>query len=445
VDIPETHYAPTPDGGLIAYKSIGDGPIALAYIGGSAMQIEVMWEYEPYARFWLYLASSVRLIVHDRRGTGLSDAGAGLPDLETRAADLGAVLDDAGVSRAHLFGTQDGGMVCALFAAAHPERAASFYWPFPAAKGTRASDWPLSETAEWLAGFSATVIATGWGTEAGVRELYGEQVEGHTDGLIPWLAKMQRAFCGPATAADFFLLWGEYDVRDILPAVRVRTRVVDVGAIFPEDVGLAEDTIARMPDAEYRTIASPTSFIWDNSDAWLASIREFIGVQKPPAEIDRVLATVLFTDIVGSTEKVAQSGDSRWKEVLAAHDERARREIERHRGRYIESTGDGLLATFDGPARAVRCAEAIGEVVRDLGFEIRAGCHTGEVELTGDGVHGIAVHIGARVAALAGPSEVLVSSTVKDLVAGSGLTFEDAGDHELKGVPDRWHLYRVVK
>ena len=335
-------------------------------------------------------------------------------------------------------------MVCALFAAAHPERAASFYWLFPSAKGTRASDWPLSETAEWLEEFSATVIATGWGTEAGVRELYGEQVEGHSDGLIPWLAKMQRAFCGPATAADFFLLWGEYDVRDILPAVRVRTRVVDVGESFPEDVGLAEDTIARMPDAEYRTIASPTSFIWDNSDAWLASIREFIGVQKPPAEIDRVLVTVLFTDIVGSTEKVVRSGDSRWKEVLAAHDERARREIERHRGRYIESTGDGLLATFDGPARAVRCAEAIGEAVRDLDFEIRAGCHTGEVELTGDGVRGIAVHIGARVAALAGPSEVLVSSTVKDLVAGSGLTFEDAGEHELKGVPDRWRLFRVT-
>ncbi|MDP9299710.1 MAG: adenylate/guanylate cyclase domain-containing protein, partial [Actinomycetota bacterium] len=434
MDLPETAYAPTPDGGYIAYKAIGNGPIEVAHLGAAATQVEVMWEYEPCSRFWLDLASSVQLIVHDRRGTGLSDAGAGLPDLETRASDLLAVLDHAKVERPHLFGTSDGGMVCAFFAAAHPERAASFFWPFAAAKGTRAPDWPFSETGEWLERFSATVIATGWGTDAGIREQYGAQVEGRTDGLVPWLAKMQRAFCGPATAADFFRLWGEYDVRDVLPALRVRTRTLELEPVpYPEDVGLAEATAALIPDAEHRTITAPTSFLWDNAEDWLASIREFIGAQKPPAEIDRVLATVLFTDIVGSTQRVARSGDAQWKDVLAAHNERARREIERHRGRYVESTGDGLLATFDGPARAVRCAEAIRDAVRDLGFEIRAGCHTGEIELAGDAVRGIAVHIGARVAALAGSSEVLVSSTVKDLVAGSGLTFEDAGEHELKG------------
>ena len=335
-------------------------------------------------------------------------------------------------------------MVCAFFAAAHPERTASLFWAFASAKGTRAPDWPFSETTHWLERFAATVIEAGWGTERCVRESYGAQVEGRTDGLVRWLAKMQRAFCGPATAANFFLLWGEYDVRDVLPALRVRTRVVDVDPPFPEDLGLAEDTIARIPDAEYRSIASPTSFFWDNSEKWLASIREFIGAQKPPAEIDRVLATVLFTDIVGSTEKAAELGDAAWKGLLAEHDEAARTEIARHRGTYIHTTGDGLLATFDGPARAVRCAQAIGEDLRPAGFEIRAGCHTGEIELAGEDVQGLAVHIGARVAALAGASEVLVSSTVKDLVAGSGLTFEDAGEHELKGVPDTWHLYRVA-
>jgi class 3 adenylate cyclase len=256
---------------------------------------------------------------------------------------------------------------------------------------------------------------------------------------------MQRAFCGPATAVDFFRLWAKYDVRDVLPALRVRTRSVEVEPTPADEIGHAEATIALIPDSDHRTIAAPTPFLWDNAEGWLASIREFIGAPQLPVEIDRVLATVLFTDIVGSTEKVARSGDAQWKRILESHDERARREIDRHRGRYLGSTGDGLLATFDGPARAVRCAEAIAEAVRSLGFEIRAGCHTGEVELAGDGVRGIAVHIGARVAALAGPSEVLVSSMVKDLVAGSGLVFDDVGEQELKGVPGRWHLYRVVK
>ena len=410
VDIPETCYAPTPDGGYIAYKTIGTGPLDLAHIGGVANQIEVMWEYEPCARFWLDLASSVRLIEHDRRGTGLSDSGAGLPDLETRATDLRAVLDHAGVSRAHLFGTSDGGMVCAFFAAAHPDRAASLFWPFPAAKGTRAPDWPFSETTDWLERFSATVIATGWGTEGCVRELFGEQVEGRTDGLVPWLAKMQRAFCGPATAADYFRLWGEYDIRDVLPAVRVRTRVVeDRSRSLPEDGGLAEDVIARMPNAEYRRIASPTSFVWDNAEGWLASIRELIGAEKPPAEIDRVLSTVLFTDIVGSTG-TAPTRRRAWKELRAAPRDRARRQLERYRGRY-RSTRRATGCSRRSTAPPARCdaPQAIARSGTRRSASSPAGCQRARSRRSTAAWAGSRCTIGARIAALAGPSEVLVS------------------------------------
>ena len=255
---------------------------------------------------------------------------------------------------------------------------------------------------------------------------------------------MQRAFCGPATAADFFRLWGEYDVRDVLPALRVRTRVVDVEPPLPEDLEQAEATAALIPGAEFRRVAAPTSFLWDNPMGWLASIREFIGAQPPPAEIDRVLATVLFTDIVGSTLEAAELGDHLWKEVVEQHHAIVRSLLARYRGVEIDTAGDGFFAPFDGPARAVRCALAAIEAVRSLGIEVRAGVHTGEVEIINAKVGGIAVSIGARVPSLAGASEALVSSTVKDLVAGSGLTFEDAGEHELKGVPDRWRLYRVV-
>ena len=440
MEIPATRYAPTLDGGYIAYKVIGDGPTDLAYVSTWATQIEVMWDYEPCARYWLDLASSFRLIVHDRRGTGLSDAGAGLPNLETRAADLLAVLDHAGASRAHLYGHFDGGMVCALFAAAHPERVESFLWGDASAKGVRDDGWPYGPTPDELESEVAAVVA-GWGTEDGVRR---ELAEPASDEFVAWLAKMRRAFCGPASAADYIRLWGRYDVRDILPALRVRTRIMEgVPETDPQVVGEHAATAALIPGAEHKEI--PTSqILFDSPGPWLASIREFIGVQPLPAEIDRVLATVLFTDIVGSTERAAELGDSRWTGLLHAHDQVAHEQIDRFRGRYVHTTGDGLLATFDGPARAVRCAQAISVAVRELGLEIRAGCHTGEIELAGDDVQGVTVHVGARVAALADRGEVLVSSTVKDLSPGSGLAFEDAGEHELKGVPDPWHLYKVV-
>jgi class 3 adenylate cyclase len=240
-------------------------------------------------------------------------------------------------------------------------------------------------------------------------------------------------------------MWTQTDIRSVLGSIQAPTLVAHRTGDEVEDIDASRDLASRIPGARFVELRGTDSPPWGNDqDALLDAVEEFLTGAKHVPETDRVLATVLFTDIVGSTEIAAHVGDTAWKETLATHDERARAEIERHRGTYVHSTGDGLLATFDGPARAVRCAQAIGGAVRSFGFEIRSGCHTGEIELAGDDVSGIAVHIGARIAALAGPSEVLVSSTVKDLVAGSGLSFEDAGEHELKGIPDRWRLYRVV-
>jgi class 3 adenylate cyclase len=256
-------------------------------------------------------------------------------------------------------------------------------------------------------------------------------------------AKASRNACTPDVARVLAKIWYESDVRGVLPAVQVPTTILTMGAT-ESDSDRAEYVASLIPGAELREIPGD-AWTEETMRAWAEEIRRIAGVRPQAEDLDRVLATVVFTDIVGSTEHLSEVGDAAWRSILARHDERARAEIERHRGRYVDSTGDGLLATFDGPARAVRCAQAIASAVRDLGIQIRAGVHTGEVELDGDAVRGIAVHIGARVATLGGPSDVLVSQTVKDLVAGSGLVFEDRGEHELKGVPDRWHLYRVLK
>jgi class 3 adenylate cyclase len=290
----------------------------------------------------------------------------------------------------------------------------------------------------------ADATEAGWGSEAFVNLMYPPLADPAWAEGRRFLAKLQRHACGPATAFRFITLLNEYDVRDVLPTLQLPTLVLAPHAPSSSDpAAQAQSTANLIPGAICHDLPPGVVLLWHDSVA--DEVREFLGVDRPPPGLTRVLTTVMFTDIVGSTETAARLGDARWKEVLAAHDERARREIERHRGRYINTTGDGLLATFDGPARAVRCAQAIGEDVRSLGIEIRAGCHTGEIELVGEDIHGIGVHIGARVAAMAGPFEVLVSSTVKDLVAGSGLSFEYAGEHDLKGVPDRWHLYRVVE
>jgi class 3 adenylate cyclase len=434
--VPETRYAKTPDGGYIAYKVLGDGPKDIAVVGSIATNIEFYFEHEPAAQFWFDLASFSRLILHDRRGTGLSDDMGGLPNLETRATDLIAVLDAVGSSCPTIVAAGDGGMVAALLGATHPERVASIVWSSALACVVRQSDWPYGRTPEEIDEL-ALAAEKGWGSEGFVARWFGDEVSSDTK---RYLAKMQRHACGPATAVGFIRLFHRYDVRAVLPSLSLPVLVLapDGSHRLPR----ARATAALIPGAVVRVLPADAVLLWHPSH--LAEIRSFLGVEQLPRQLDRILSTVLFTDIVGSTDTAARVGDTRWRVVLAQHEETAKREVERYRGRLINTTGDGILAIFDGPARAVRCARAIAEAVRPLGLEIRAGCHTGEIELAGNDILGIAVNISARIAALADSSQVLVSSTVKDLVAGSGLAFEDRGMRKLKGVPDEWHVYAVI-
>jgi len=440
VDIPDTRYAKSLDGGYIAYKLLGDGPNDIAIVGSIATNIELFFEHEPAARSWLELASVSRLSLHDRRGTGLSDDMGGLPDLETRAADLLAVLDDAGQDRPMLLTSGDGGMVGALLAATHPERVAGLIWFGAQARSVAAPGWPHGRDPSDVDRL-AREAESGWGTEAFVRHMYpGAEMDGD---VIRFLARMQRHACGPATAVGFIRLLHEYDVREILPTLRLPVLVLATKG-SPDDwvVDQAKATAELIPNATFHPMPAIASRLWDT--AVVEETLEFCGIERLAPELDTVLATVLFTDIVGSTERQASLGDHRWKELVERHHAIVREALARWRGVENDTAGDGFYATFDGPARAIRCAQDVAGRVRDIGIEIRAGVHTGECELIEGKCGGLTVSIGARVAATAGPSEVRVSQTVKDLVAGSGLTFEDAGEHELKGVPDRWRLYRVM-
>jgi len=438
--VPATRYAKTLDGGYIAYKLLGEGGADLAIVGSIATNIELFLEFEPAAKSWFDLASVMRVSLHDRRGTGLSDEMGGLPDLETRAADLLAVMDAAEQDRPTLLAAGDGGMVSALLAATHPDRVGGLVWFQAQARSVSGSGWEFGRDPIDVEGL-AKAAETGWGTESFVRQMYPAMEM--DDDVVRFLATMQRHACGPGTAVRFIRLLFEYDVRDILPALRLPVLVVAPKGLKDEWViEQAEATAALIPGATCHALPPEALRLWHSSV--ISETLAFCGIARPPRELDTVLATVLFTDIVGSTGKQAELGDSAWKDLVLLHHKAVRESLSRYRGVENDTAGDGFYATFDGPARAIRCAQEIVERVRPLGVEIRAGVHTGECELIEGKCGGLTVSIGARVAATAGPSEVVVSQTVKDLVPGSGLVFEDVGEHELKGVPDRWRLYRVV-
>ena len=444
MDIPEVHYARSGEVS-IAYQVIGDGPVDLVFVRGITGDLLSTWDQRLLIRHVLGLAENGRLLMLDKRGTGLSDRVGGVPTLETRMDDVRAVMDAAGSERAVLWSGMEGSRITTLFAATYPERTSALIVLNPTAKGRPTPDYPWAPSDDdWRQ--TLREVREGWGEREYFHRLLRSQSPAMADdeGFRAWFVTHMRRSLSPGAAMAFHRMAMEADVADVLPAVRVPTLIL----YSPEAREPAAYFARHIPDNELRELPTMRGeYTWVDDathEATMAAVRDFLVKLNPQGEPDRILATVLFTDIVGSTERAAELGDRGWTDLLAAHHARARTELARYRGREIDTAGDGFLATFDGPARAVRCAQAIVEAVRDLGIEVRAGVHTGEVEVDGDAVRGIAVHIGARVAALADPSQVLVSSTVKDLVAGSGLSFEDAGEHELKGVPDRWRLYRVV-
>jgi class 3 adenylate cyclase len=445
VDVPEVHYARSAEVS-IAYQVVGEGPVDLVFVRGITGDLLSGWDQPLFVRHILGLAENGRLLMLDKRGTGLSDRVSGVPTLETRMDDVRAVMDAAGSERAVLWSGMEGGRITALFAATYPERTSGLVLLNPSAKGRPTADYPWAPSDdEWRR--TLKEVRDGWGERAYLHELLAVQCPQMAEdpGFRDWFVTHMRRSLSPGAAMAFYRMSMEADVADVLPAVRVPTLVL----YSPDARGPAEFVARHIPDAELKELPTMRGeYTWaddETHEATMAAVRGFVARLHPKEETDRILTTLLFTDIVGSTERAAELGDRAWKDLLATHLAKARAELARYRGREVDTAGDGLLATFDGPARAVRCARAIVDAVRELGIEIRAGVHTGEVEVDGDAVRGIAVHIGARVCASADPSQVMASSTVKDLVAGSGLEFEDAGEHELKGVPDRWRVYRVVQ
>ena len=437
---PATRYARTRDGVSIAYQVVGDGPRDLIWVPGWVSNVETSWEEPNQARMFEELASFSRLILFDKRGTGLSDRVPDdqLPDLDTRMSDLTAVCDAVGSTSAALFGVSEGAPLATLFAATYPERSTALVLFGGFARRAWAPDFPSGRTAAEFEDYLHEILS-GWGGPVGL-EARAPSRANDSRFRETW-SRILRTGASPGAAATLMMMNAAIDIRPILPTVRVPTLVLHrIGdRTIPLEVG--RQLAAAIPGSSFVELPGDDHVPWvGDSDRVVAEVAAFLTGQRRRAPTNRVLATVLFTDIVGSTTTAALLGDQAWADLLEAHNVRLREQIGRFGGREIDTAGDGFLATFDGPARAVRCALAAAVAVRPLGLEIRAGVHTGEIELAGDDIRGMAVHIGARIAALAGPGEVLVSRTVRDLVVGSGLTFSDRGTHELKGVPDSWQV-----
>src|SRR4051794_23731459 len=435
---PVTQYAKSGDV-HIAYQAFGDGPINLVMVPGFVSNVENYWDEPDLARFLNRLGSYARVVTFDKRGTGMSDRVAKLPGLDLRMDDLRAVMDAAGMEQAALLGVSEGAPLSVLFAATYPHRcrALVLYGSFP-----RFSYWfPTQQALDNFFGY----VEQSWGTGASLQRFAPSRANDAS--FQRWWGRNERLGASPAAVTALMRMNSQIDISSILPAVRVPTLVIHRTGDLAVNVEGGRDVAAHIPGA--RLLEFPGNdhlfYVGDNADGISDAIEEFFTGAPAQAEVDRVLATVLFTDIVGSTEKAAALGDLRWRRLLDDHHATIRRVLARFRGREVKTTGDGFLATFDGPARGVRCACAITEEIKSLGIEVRAGLHTGECEMMGDDVGGIAVHIGARVAALAGASEVLVSGTVKDLVAGSGLRFADRGSQSLKGIPGQWPIFAAER
>lgn len=441
--MPDIHYAPADDAD-IAYTMTGQGEIPLIWTLGYVSHLDVNWAFPLFRRFAEALGEFTRLIVYDKRGMGLSSRGTPGTPLETRMDDIRAVLDHAGIERAAVMGESEGGPLSMLFAAAHPERVTHLILQGAEVRERSDDEWPWGDGddewfEEYIAGFT-----TSWGTasEAWATGLFGEELDDPA-----WATEHLSLLCRNAASPREALAWQlasrEIDVRSILPTIRVPTLVLHADGDRGVPVESGRYLAEHIPDARLVERQGTEHLAWMKPEAVVPDIREFLTGERKEPVTERVLATVLFTDLVGSTDRAARMGDAAWRGLLETHHTAARREIAAHRGIEVGSAGDGFLARFDGPGRAIRCAGAIIDEAGRHGLEVRAGVHTGELELIGDDVAGLAVHIGARIAGMAGPGEVLASGSVRDISAGSGIGFADRGEHDLRGVPGTWRVYAV--
>lgn len=427
----------------VAYHVVGDGPVDIVYVQGAWSHREVEWELPAYRRFCELLGEFARVIVFDKRGMGMSDRVPGATPLDIRMDDITAVMDAVDSESAVLIGESEGGPLSMLFAAAHPERVAGLVLMGAEVRERKDEDWPWGESSEEEFDAAMATLPDRWGKPGRFMEYLAPSQEA-TPWLVDWSARLQRNANTPGGAEAFMRMAFDIDVRDIVPSVHVPTLVMHSEGDRICHVENGRYLARKIPGARYLELPGADHVPWFEPGLVVSEIREFLTGHRVAVAPDRVLATLLFTDLAGSTDRAAQLGDGRWRELLEAHNTVLRTQLNRFRGVEVNTAGDGFLATFDGPARAIQCAQEIGHQLEALGLEVRAGVHTGEIERIGDDVAGIAVHIGARIAGLAGPNEVLVSRTVKDLVAGSGIAFEYRGEHSLKGVPDDWQVYAAM-
>jgi class 3 adenylate cyclase len=427
----------------VAYQVVGDGPVDIVFVEGFVTNRHVVWEEPSYRRFVERLGSFARVILFDKRGMGLSDrVQAGT--LEERMDDVRAVMDAVGSERAALIGESEGGPMSMLFAASFPQRTVALLLCGAEVKEETTEDWPWGESTEEEFEEAMVGLPERWSSVPSSLKIFVRSW-GDDPQVLEWFARLKVQSASPSAAETFMRMAHDIDVRDVAPAIRVPTLILHSEGDQVCHVENARFLARTIPDARYVELPGADHVMYaELADLALAEIREFLtGVREGP-EPERVLATVLFTDLVGSTERAGELGDKRWRELLERHHEAVRRELTRFSGREIDTAGDGFLAAFDGPARAIRCAKAVVSAVDELGLGVRAGVHTGECEVLGEKLAGLAVHVGARVAAQAGPGEVLVSSTVRDLIAGSGIELEDRGLYALKGIDEERRLYAAV-
>lgn len=440
--VPQTQYVQTA-GVTIAYQVVGDGPVDLVLVPGFLSNIEVLWEEPRVARFLHRLASFSRLIVFDKRGTGLSDRVTDTATLEERMDDVRAVLDRIGSERAALFGYSEGGSMCALFAATYPNRTAALVMCGSFARRTYTEDYRFMPTVQEMRASIDDMLAH-WGEPVGL-DVRAPSVAGDP-AVRQWFAKFLRMSASPAAAHAVALANLDIDIRHLLPSIQTPTLILHAGGdrLIPRDAG--KFLAGNIPGARFVEIRSTDHLpFFGGAEECLAQIQQFVTGATPLPEFDSRVCTIMFTDIVGSTDRAVEIGDRRYHDLLESHHARIRNELQLYRGQEINTTGDGFVASFDGPARAIQCGLAITNAVSEIGLNVRVGLHTGECEVRDGELSGIALNIAARVATLAAPARVLVSQTVKDLVAGSGLKFTDGGMHSLKGLPDQWRLFEVSR